>query len=223
MENVKPDSPSARGVGLEERFDRPFTSSIGGECTLDGVYVPCDMAVRAFRSGGAVQCPDNNCGPTRVDINTSLIRGESFLTRGVQVNAAGEWSAIMTGNQRGMLEGAMIEMGMLGAGDYAMFFAPGESGKKKKGKKSAGGENLLLELQDDPFYKGMRDWYKQYYVNPYFDDCGGSNYFIKKSNGEIIAQMGKEQAAIALAGATDGINVSAAEIAAEWLQESNWE
>lgn len=45
---------------------------------MDGVYTPCDMAMRAFRSEGAVQCPDNNCGPrTRYFTNSE---GE---TRGI--------------------------------------------------------------------------------------------------------------------------------------------
>ena len=73
----------------------------------------------------------------------------------------------------------------------------------------------------DNYYENWRDFYMKYYVNPYFDECGGANYAIKNSNGDIMAQMGKEQAALALAASTS--KVSAAEIAAQWLRESNWQ
>jgi RHS repeat-associated protein len=49
------------------RDGRPQPCGGGGEgdggCTMDGVDMPCGMADAALESGGALECPGNDCGP----------------------------------------------------------------------------------------------------------------------------------------------------------------
>jgi RHS repeat-associated protein len=35
----------------------------GGDCTLDGIYAPCDWAISALESGAGMECPGGDCGP----------------------------------------------------------------------------------------------------------------------------------------------------------------
>jgi hypothetical protein len=37
-----------------------------GRCSLDGMAIECDQAMRMLDSGSAAQCPNNDCGPRSV-------------------------------------------------------------------------------------------------------------------------------------------------------------
>jgi hypothetical protein len=60
-----------------------------GDCTVDGVWMPCDMAHRMLESGAAVQCPDNNCGPIAMRVKTDDGQTVSFFRTGFMAFANG--------------------------------------------------------------------------------------------------------------------------------------
>jgi YD repeat-containing protein len=40
--------------------------TVPSDCTVDGIWMPCDIAFRMLGSGAAVACPHNDCGPQAV-------------------------------------------------------------------------------------------------------------------------------------------------------------
>jgi len=60
-----------------------------GDCTVDGVWMPCDMAYRLLGSGAAVQCPDNYCGPIAMRVKTDEGQTVSFFRTGFMAFANG--------------------------------------------------------------------------------------------------------------------------------------
>jgi len=58
-------------------------------CTLDGIYVPCDMAYRVLNQGAAVQCPENDCGPRAFTMRAADGQRIPFLTTPFQAFANG--------------------------------------------------------------------------------------------------------------------------------------
>ena len=97
-------------VGNPDYFGRPEGSpllpgfgnvTLPGDCTLDGVFVPCDIVNRFLASGAAVACPAGECGTRRVDVFVRYQNGDidrySGLTQPFAAFADGS-SGFMLGN-----------------------------------------------------------------------------------------------------------------------------
>jgi hypothetical protein len=70
----------------------------GGGCSMDGVDTPCNVVQSTVNGGGAVPCPNNNCGP--VSIGGVLAYFSAYLTGSTYVPYAGPGSVLIRMTRR---------------------------------------------------------------------------------------------------------------------------
>jgi YD repeat-containing protein len=87
-------------------------------CTLDGVYIPCDMADRVLSQGAAMQCPNNDCSPRRVDIDIRDRFGGSQQRSGLVANPFFDINLVFFGGRAQAAYNAYIEAGSFQSGVY---------------------------------------------------------------------------------------------------------
>jgi len=78
-----------------------------GSCVMDGIDVPCAMANAALRSGGAVLCPSNDCGPRTVYVDLTYDSGRRETYSGL----TDPFAAYGDGRSGFMLGGMLVQEG----------------------------------------------------------------------------------------------------------------
>ncbi|NOT49248.1 MAG: hypothetical protein HOP17_16075 [Acidobacteria bacterium] len=151
MSSINPGS-AGRSAGV--RWDTTgFNFFSGGECTLDGVYIGCESVghLMGFEgNGGAVQCPNNDCGPRTATYIDPFGRGHDFLTGGFEAHADGSSGFGIPSGILKMRDNYGAIFGKLD-NEYAMLGSGGGGGK------SGEGEPCTLPQPDGTKIQGTTD------------------------------------------------------------------
>ncbi|NOT49243.1 MAG: RHS repeat protein, partial [Acidobacteria bacterium] len=161
-------SPPDRGLNPPSPSDRSILYSMDtGDCTMDGIWVPCSMAERTLRSGAGVECPENNCGPRRATYTDPLGRQHDFLTTGFQAYADGTSGFGIPVAILRFREGHNWAAGVRAQSGIASLSGGGGSGQA--------GEPCPFTLEDGTVVQGTRDE-KGVCVFSIPDTDGGTTY-----------------------------------------------
>lgn len=150
------ETASFHGSDMLSRFADPVVFDFG--CTLDFVETDCSSALRAVNSGGAVQCPNNDCNPRRMDVHLDSHLIASFLTLPFQAFADGTSGFFPVGvryvGDGIIFDGEKVEFGPGEGIDGINYFEqPQKSAGKQCDERLAGifgGDGAVFATDHDP-------------------------------------------------------------------------